>query len=85
MEKYCLMTKTHYKLKEGTRTVWVIDEEPEIKEIDKQWYDNVVDAKNFFKSLGGKEIHKKNGNLVTKIISIRPDREVKVIYEFKFD
>jgi len=88
MENYCLMKKTRYELKEGTKNSWVVSDIQEIKEISEEYYNNIVSAKSFFKSLGGSENHKKTytkrGYKVTKITSKRPDRIVKVVYEFIF-
>ena len=79
------MIKISYK-KEGTK--WV-ETEREEKQIDKEFYNNVVGAKKFMQNLGGTEIHKKSytsfGNIVTNINSISPNKMEKSVYEFKFN
>lgn len=77
------MIKTGYK-KEGTK--WT-ETEREEKQIDEEFYNNVVSAKKFMRNLGGTETHKKSytsqGNIVTHINSISPSKMEKSVYEFK--
>ena len=77
-----MMTKTKFK-KVGSK--WVETEKKE-KEISQEHYNNIVDAKNFMKNLGGYERHEKNytyiGYIVTRINSISPDKKDKLLYEF---
>ena len=79
------MIKTGYK-KEGTK--W-IETEREEKQIDEEFYNNVIEAKSFFRNLGGSEQHKKSytsqGNIVTHINSVSPSKMEKSVYEFKFN
>jgi len=82
------LTKIGYEKKEGTKTVWE-EIEREEKTIDEKYYNNIVDAKQFFKNLGGTERHTKGytskGYKVIEIVSTSPDRQLKSIYQFDFD
>ena len=74
-EKFSMvMVKTEFK-KVGSKWVEVNKEE---KEITEECYNNIVNAKNFMKNLGGYEKHEKNytyiGYIVTRINSISQDR-----------
>ena len=64
---------------------WVVIEEEE-KEINEEYYENIINARHFFENLGGKELHYKSytyiGYIVTTIHSISPDRQSKSVYEF---
>ena len=77
-----IMTKTEIK-KGGSKWVETNKEE---KEITEEYYNNIVNAKNFMKNLGGYERHEKSysyiGYIVTRINSISPDRKNKSLYEF---
>ena len=77
-----VMTKTKFK-KVGSK--WVKTEKEE-KEISQEYYNNIVNAKNFKKNLGGYERHEKSntyiGYIVTRINSISPDKKDKSLYEF---
>lgn len=77
-----ILTETEFK-KVGSKWVEVNKEE---KEITEECYNNIVDAKNFMKSLGGYERHEKSytyiGYIVTRISSISPDRKNKTTYKF---
>ena len=77
-----MMTKTEFK-KVGSKWVETNKEE---REITQEHYNNVVNAKNFMKNLGGYERHEKNyteiGYVVTRISSISPDKKDKSLYEF---
>ena len=70
---------------DDTITLVLIGEKEE-KEITQEYYNNIVNAKNFMKNLGGYERHEKNytyiGYIVTRINSISPDKKEKSIYEF---
>ena len=56
--------------------------------IEKQFYTNVIESKQFMINLGGYERHDKsytcNGYIVTHINSISPDRNNKTVYDFDF-
>ena len=77
-----IMTKTKFEMV-GSKWVEVNKEE---KEITEECYNNIVNAKNFMKNLGGYERHEKNytyiGYIVTRINSISPDKKDKSLYEF---
>ena len=77
-----VMVKTKFK-KVGSKWVEVNKEE---KEITQENYNNIVNAKNFMKNLGGYERHEKSytyiGYIVTRINSISPDKKDKSLYEF---
>ena len=77
-----IMTKTEFK-KVGSKWAEVNKEE---KEITEEYYNNIVNAKDFMRNLGGYERHEKNytciGYIVTRINSISPDRKDKSLYEF---
>ena len=82
-ENYSMvMVETEFK-KVGSKWVEVNKEE---KEITEECYNNIVNAKNFMKNLGGYERHEKSysyiGYIVTRINSISPDRKNKSLYEF---
>ena len=77
-----IMVKTEFK-KVGSK--WV-ETDKEEKEITEECYNNIVNAKNFMKNLGGYERHEKNytyiGYIVTRINSISPNKKDKSLYEF---
>ena len=85
---FCTVTIEKMVKKEGTKTVWVTDSK-EVKNIDEQSYNNIVNAKNFMRNLGGRETHQKGytfkGYKVVKIISTSPDKQNRTIYNFDFD
>ena len=76
------MVKTSY-VKKGSK--W-IEIEKEEQTINKQFANNVVNAKKFFTNLGGYERHEKSytmyGYVITRVNSISPDRQQKSVYEF---
>ena len=61
----------------------------EIKEIKFENYFNYISSIDFFKNLGGYERVEKNytivGYIVTQITSISPNKEIKKVYQFKFE
>ena len=77
-----VMVETKLK-KVGSK--WV-ETDKEEKEITEEYYNNIVNAKNFMKNLGGYERHEKSytyiGYIVTRINSISPDKKDKSLYEF---
>ena len=82
-ENYSMvMVETKFK-KVGSKWVETDNEE---KEITDEYYNNIVNAKNFMKNLGGYERHEKSytyiGYIVTRINSISPDKKDKSLYEF---
>lgn len=60
----------------------------DIDMVDRQYYINTLQAKQFFVNLGGIERYSKSytayGYLVTRISSISPDKEQKTVRKFKF-
>lgn len=80
------MIKTSYKMNNNNEYEV---EEVEARMIDDEWYNNIIEAKQFFISLGGKEIHTKKqtkrGRKVVQVISISPDSTMKSVYDFKFN
>lgn len=79
--------KQTVETKHGNR--WVIDKIIAEQQVDEQFYRNVIDAKRFFRNLGGYERHEKNytkfGFRVVRVISISPDRQTRHRWEFDFD
>ena len=77
-----IMVKTSY-IKKGSKWLEVDKEE---KTINKEFANNVVNAKKFFTNLGGYERHEKSytkyGYVITTVNSISPDRQQKSVYEF---
>ena len=86
-EKYCQLTVTRSELKAGTKTVFV-EIEKEVKDIDQEYYTNIIGAAGFMRRLGGSETHEKaytqKGFLVTRVTSKSPDRKNKTVFQFKF-
>ena len=89
MEKiYAVMTTTRLEKKEGTKTVFTAS--PSTTEnITESQYNNIIESKKFFQSLGGIErdikTYTKRGYKVTRITSTSPDRKTKVVREFDLD
>ena len=79
------MIKVSY-IKKGSKWLEVKSEE---QTINKENANNVVNAKEFFKALGGYERHEKSyttyGYVITRVNSISPDRQQKSVYEFILD
>ena len=77
-----VMVKTKF---EKVDNKWV-ETDKEEKEKTQENYNNIVNAINFMKNLGGYERHEKSytyiGYIVTRINSISPDRKDKSLYEF---
>ena len=85
-EKNIEMIKTSYKMNSNNEFEVT---SKETRMINDEWHTNIVEAKQFFLNLGGKEIHTKKqtkrGRKVVKIVSISPDSTMKSVYEFKFN
>lgn len=66
---------------------WILTDEKK-KTINEEYYNNIVDAVPFFRSLGGYEKVSKNytcfGKVVTSIISISPMKDQKTERKFSF-
>lgn len=87
---YALETKETYHLKEGTKTVWVLDKTEE-NNVTEDQYNKVVcpDTQRWFRRTGGSEYaekeYTKKGYLITRLISKNPSRDTKVIHKYNFD
>ena len=83
------MTETRQEKNPNTKTTY-ITESVEIKIIDKKQYNNIIsdDTCRWFRRLGGSETVSRSytcdGYKVTKLTSISPDRQSKVVKEFNF-
>ena len=81
--KLTVIIRNYQRLGRG----WELLEEKRI-EVDRQYYQNTVDAKQFFNNLGGIERHSRSytpyGYIVTFINSISPDHDTKTTREFIF-
>lgn len=81
---YVMVTTTDFE-KRGTK--WVLIEE-ETQKVDFDFYNNVINSKEFFTNLGGYERHTKSytelGYVVTVVNSISPDKTKKTVRKFKF-
>lgn len=86
MDKTIEMTKTSYELNDND--VFEV-KRVENRMITDEYYNNIVDAKEYFLGLGGQEIHTKKqtpqGRKVVKVVSISPSCSMKSVYEFKFN
>lgn len=84
---YAEMTRETWKLKEGRKAAYRL-EATRTEEIDQMFYRNFIDAAPCFRRAGSKETLQRSythvGYLVTKVISVSPDREIKKITTFKF-
>lgn len=75
---------TETRIEGGQKTI-------ETKTIDRKQYDNItnVDTLKWFRRLGGSETAQRNytnmGYMVTRLISISPDKSIKVVREFNFN
>lgn len=83
--KKIILIQTEYK-KNGNKWEEV---KQEVKEINKEFYKNVIESKKFFTNLGGYERHEKSytceGYIVTKVTSISPQKEYKTVRQFNFN
>ncbi len=81
------VTREYYDKKPGTKTAWEL-RQTQHQVFNKEMYENFVNAKSFFRSLGGGEYHEKNytgyGYLVTRVISTSPDKQQRRITYFDF-
>lgn len=82
---FAKMTTQRLALKPGTKNAWVEKETIE-QDIDRQHYDNVIGANQFFKSHGRERMYRSytsHGYLVTRIISKDPTGTLKTIRTFE--
>ena len=81
------LTQTTFELKAGTKTAYKQTEHT-TKEIDEQHYKNIIESCPFFRRLGGSETitraYTSKGYVPVKLTSISPDRQTKIVREFKF-
>ena len=89
LEGYKLtLTKEEYK-KEGRKNFPKNPLEVTTEEITTEEYDNIFSSINFFKTLGGTERSYKTytvaGYIPTRLISISPDKEIKVIRKISIE
>lgn len=83
-----ILTENRQSKKLGTQTVYTTVE-TKIKEITEEQYNNYITSCPFFRRLGGSETITKSytsgGYKPVKLVSVSPDKETKVIRQFKFD
>lgn len=83
-----ILTKETYK-KEGRKNFPKNPLEVTTEEITTEEYDNIFSSINFFKTLGGTERSYKTytvaGYIPTRLISISPDKEIKVIRKISIE
>ena len=78
---------SHYQKKAGTKTVWELQSATE-EEITGEQYKNATsdDTIRFFRRLGGSETVTRGytaaGYIITKIVSISPDRQKKTVRDY---
>ncbi len=84
------MNTTNLVKKEGTKTVWIAENETQ-EIVNEEHYNNCTcdDTVRFFRRLGGSETltrsYTKCGYLVTKLVSTSPDKQKRTVREFSFD
>ena len=82
-----IMTETRISKTESKKSWKRKADSEEVKEIDFQNYFNYLSSVQFFKNLGGTERITKSytisGYIPTKLISISPNKDIKIIREFK--
>ena len=85
---FCKLTTIRSERKEGTKTVYT-EKERTVENIDREKYNNIVDAAPFFRRLGGSEYlergYTSRGYNVIKIISKSPCKDLKTERIFYFD
>ena len=83
-----ILTKEEYR-KEGRKNFSKNPVEISEEEITTKEYDNIFSSIDFFKSLGGNErIYKSYtvaGYIPTKLVSISPDKEIKIIRKISIE
>lgn len=79
------LTTIEYKLKEGTKTVWV-EVSREVKTVTETEYNNIIESTPFMRRLGGSEhlsrTYTKRGYKVHELTSKNPSKTVKVVRTF---
>lgn len=88
MRPFAVMTKERQIKKPGTKTVWQTTD-TETRTIDEATHTRIVNAAPLMRRLGGSEYldrcYTYRGYKVWKIISTRPDKQVRSVYRFDFD
>ena len=83
------LTTEEYIKKEGNKTFSKKPNTTSTEEITIKEYDNIFSSIDFFKSLGGSERIYKNytlaGYIPTKLVSISPDKEIKIIRKISIE
>ena len=83
------LTETRLTKNPNTKTTYIVDSK-EVSEVTKKQHSLTTndDTCKFFRRLGGSETKQMNytylGYVCTKLTSISPDRQTKVIREYKF-
>ena len=82
------LTTIKYELKAGTKTAYK-EVGRELRIIDEEHYNNLVDSATFFRRLGGSETlqrcYTQYGYKVYKMISKSPCKQMKTIRELNFN
>ena len=89
MENKIILIETRLIKNPNTKTTYIV-ESKEVKEVTENQYHSVTnnDTVKYFRRLGGSETvvrnYTKQGYKVTKLVSTSPDKQNKVIREYKF-
>ena len=89
MENKIILTETRLIKNPNTKTTYIV-ESKEVTEVTEKQHHLVTnnDTVKYFRRLGGSESvqrsYTKQGYLVTKLVSTSPDKQNKVIREYKF-
>jgi hypothetical protein len=81
------MTTTEFLKNPNTKITYIIGN-TETEELTESHYNNIIDSVKFFRRLGGTETkqmsYTSRGYNCTKLTSISPDRQTKIVRTFKF-
>ena len=87
MNTIITLTETRLSKNPNTKTTYVVDSK-EVETVTEKQHFLYFDSVKFFRRLGGSESitnsYTCSGYVGTKLVSISPDRQTKVIREFKF-
>ena len=89
MENKIILTETRLIKNPNTKTTYIVESKEVTEVTGRQHYlDTNDDTVKWFRRLGGSESvqrsYTKQGYLVTKLVSTSPDKQNKVIREYKF-
>lgn len=89
METKIILTKTRLSKNPNTKTTYVVDSKVVSECTERQHYLTTNnDTVKWFRRLGGSETVQRSytcaGYVVTKLISLSPDKQTKVIREYNF-